>query len=199
MSISTRSGAWRQPRARIASSATPTRFGPLDRRADDLVGLALGIGVTSSRSASSSGQNSERSSCRPSSRRCADVQAEVELGRRAEDHAAASERLGERDELPRLELLGARVGGEPERLERLARRLARARPRVLERARQRLAPVRERVAHQRARPPARGAGPVRRSPISAESTRGRGVNTARSTLRSIRTSQASCASTLGEP
>ena len=68
-SISTRTGAWRQPRARIASSATATRFGPLDPGADDLVGLAGRRRPTSIRSASRSGQNSERSSCRPSSRR----------------------------------------------------------------------------------------------------------------------------------
>ena len=80
--------AARPSRARAApSSATAARFGPSTPGADDLVALA-GRRPTSIRSASASGQNSERSSCRPSSRRGPDVEAEVELRRRAQDHAA---------------------------------------------------------------------------------------------------------------
>ncbi len=109
------------------------------------------------------------------------------------------ERVGERDELPRRELLGARVGGQPHRDQRLAG-AARAIPgRAC--SSERASDLRRwaNASRTSAATPGAGAGPVRRSPISAESTRGRGVNTARSTLRSIRTSQASCTITLGEP
>ena len=106
--------------------------------------------------------------------------------------------LRQRRELAGRQLLGPGVGRQPEILEAVANRVAHSRAGMLERARQRLAPVGERLADQLAelgRAPGRGA--FERDQRRADT--GPRRNTAGSTVRSRRTSQASCTSTLGEP
>ena len=97
------------------------------------------------------------------------------------------------------ELLGARVGGAADRLERGARARGLAvHPGQRERARQRLAAVREARADERAQLRL-GRRAARRRPTSTESTFGTGWKTLRDTGRSTRTSHASWASTDGAP
>ncbi len=126
-----------------------------------------------------------------------DEEAEVELrGRLSSVHRSRSHERAV--ELGRRERLGPGVGGQAEPLQRRARGLEPARLRQLQRARQRLAPVGEGVADQL--PQRRRARRDRGGPAAAapSRTRGRGVNTAGSTVRTSVTSQASWASTLGD-
>ncbi len=121
-------------------------------------------------------------------------QVELRRGELADHPSAPASRVQSRGREP----LGAGVGGELHVLERGAHRVAepgRRSRRERQRAGQRLAPVREAGVHEVADRLPRGAAPLRRIVTSTESTCGAGWKTVRGTLRSTRTSQASCAST----
>ena len=139
-------------------------------------------------SASVTAWKSEQISCRPSARRCADVEAQVELRRRArrELHGRCfPSRSASSANSSGAQPLGALVG----RVAQLAR--ARRAPRSRTRARRSRARASARAPCAGARtrrarargPPAAAAGPVRRSTSSAESTCGAGRKTVRETGR----------------
>ena len=123
--------------------------------------------------------NSEQISCRPSVRRGADVEAEVQLRRRERDAAAASRAIAPAGAASSTNSSGASRSARSSAGWPISSSAARAAARTLfgraerelERARERLAPVRERAAHEPTAPsggrPARcGAGaraPSRRS------------------------------------
>ena len=185
-SISTRSGAASQPRSRSAASAPRGQVLALDARADDLVALRLGVDLDPVGERERREQRAELVQAVLAPR--PDVEAEVELRRGAQDHARPQplELRRERGELLRRQRLGARVRRQPELRSAARAGSRRARPR-----RARASAPATCAGGRRRRGPARASpasapGPVRRRRSSAESTRGRGVNTAGSTVRSSR-------------
>ena len=174
----------------------------LDRRAMDLVALGL-ADLDQVRQRQRLEQRAELVQAVLAPR--PEVEAEIELGGGVDLHRraprlsrwSAASPTGRRNPRARAPRRGRRRGGRappapPGRGPATRAERARASgPAPCAGGRRRPAPARA----SRVRRPAR----VRRSARIADSTRGRGLNTAGSTLRSIRTSQASWARTLGAP